>query len=120
MNNNEKIERLNEINELIQDFCERHLNDEFLGYALKLCGELGREKTLTITRGKKEIWAASIIYVITRLNFLFDREQEYFLTADTICEFFGTKKSTVGNKATQIEKIFYLQTFFRLHHHLHL
>ena len=108
MNNNEKIERLNEINELIQDFCERHLNDEFLGYALKLCGELGREKTLTITRGKKEIWAASIIYVITRLNFLFDREQEYFLTADTICEFFGTKKSTVGNKATQIEKIFYL------------
>ena len=27
-----------------------------------------------------------------------------FLSADTICDFFGTKKSTIGNKATQIEK----------------
>ncbi|MBW1911477.1 MAG: hypothetical protein JRJ11_18370, partial [Deltaproteobacteria bacterium] len=53
---------------------------------------------------KKEIWAASIIYVIARLNFLFDSENELFLSADTICDFFGTKKSTVGNKATQIEK----------------
>lgn len=43
--------------------------------------------------------------MIARLNFLFDREQEYFITTDTICEFFGTNKSTVGNKATQIEKI---------------
>ena len=70
---------------------------------------MGREKTLNITSGKKEIWAAAIVYVIARLNFLFDREQEYFITADTICEFFGTKKSTVGNKATQIEKICNLQ-----------
>jgi RNA-splicing ligase RtcB len=42
--------------------------------------------------------------VIARLNFLFDPENEFFLSADTICDFFGTKKSTVGNKATQIEK----------------
>jgi hypothetical protein len=44
------------------------------------------------------------VYLIARLNFLFDPENEVFLTADSICEFFGTKKSTVGNKATQIEK----------------
>ncbi|MCD6152419.1 MAG: hypothetical protein J7J07_00705, partial [Syntrophobacterales bacterium] len=53
---------------------------------------------------KKEIWAASIIYVIARLNFLFDSENELFLSADTICDFFGVKKSTIGSKATQIEK----------------
>lgn len=92
------------IKELIQDFCEQHLNNEYEGYAQKLCDKLGRKKKLTITRGREEIWAASIIYVIARLNFLFDREQEYYLTSDTICDFFGVKKSTVGNKATQIEK----------------
>jgi hypothetical protein len=27
-----------------------------------------------------------------------------FLSADTICDFFRTKKSTIGSKATQIEK----------------
>jgi len=100
----EKAERLKEIKQLVQAFCDRHLNEELAGYALKLCQSLGRKRTLVITRGKKEIWAAAIVYVIARLNFLFDRENEYFLTADTICEFFGTKKTTVGNKATQIEK----------------
>ena len=56
-------------------------------------------------RSPSEQWAASIIYVIARLNFLFDPENEYFITADDICNFFNTKKSTTGNKATQIEKL---------------
>ena len=100
----EQAERLKEIKQLVQGFCDRHLNEELAGYALKLCQLLGRKRSLVITRGKKEIWAAAIVYVIARLNFLFDPENEYFLTADIICEFFGTKKTTVGNKATQIEK----------------
>jgi hypothetical protein len=100
----EKDERLNEIKELVQAFCEEHLNEELAGYALKLCDTLGRKRKISITRGRKEIWAASIIYVIARLNFLFDPDNELFLSADTICDFFGVKKSTVGNKATQIEK----------------
>ena len=101
----EKKQRLEQIKDLILAFCEEHLDDELYGYALELCDILGRKRRISITRGKKEIWAASIIYVIARLNFLFDSESEFFLSADTICDFFGTKKSTVGNKATQIEKI---------------
>ena len=100
-----KKQRLDEIKELVLAFCTGHLNEELTGYVLKLCDVLGRKRKISITRGKKEIWAASIVYVIARLNFLFDPENELFLTADTICEFFGTKKSTVGSKATQIEKI---------------
>jgi hypothetical protein len=100
----EKKQRLEEIKELVLAFCEEHLNEELAGYALKLCEKLGRKRKISITRGKKEIWAASIIYVIARLNFLFDPESEFFLSADTVCDFFGTKKSTVGNKATQIER----------------
>jgi hypothetical protein len=99
-----KKQRLEEIKGLVLAFCEEHLDEELYGYALELCEMLGRKRKISITRGKKEIWAASIIYVIARLNFLFDPENEFFLSADTICDFFGTKKSTVGNKATQIEK----------------
>jgi hypothetical protein len=100
----EKKQRLEEIKDLVLAFCEEHLDDELYGYALELCDMLERKRKISITRGKKEIWAASIIYVIARLNFLFDPESEFFLSTDTICDFFGTKKSTVGNKATQIEK----------------
>jgi len=99
-----KDERLKEIKDLVVSFCVEYLNEELQGYALRLCDTLGRKRKIAIIRGNKEIWAASIIYVIARLNFLFDPENELFLSADTICDFFGTKKSTIGNKATQIEK----------------
>ncbi|MFC1815952.1 DUF6398 domain-containing protein [Thermodesulfobacteriota bacterium] len=100
-----KKQRLEEIKELVLAFCEEHLNEELAGYALKLCEKLTGKRKISITRGQKEIWAAAIVYVIARLNFLFDMENEFFISADTICDFFGTKKSTVGNKATQIEKV---------------
>ena len=50
------------------------------------------------------MWASAVIYVISRLNFLFDSKSSNPLTADMICDFFGTKKSTVSSKATDIEK----------------
>ncbi|MBC8182958.1 hypothetical protein H8E88_17780 [candidate division KSB1 bacterium] len=100
----DKKERLNEIKALIESFSKKYLSDELKGYVINLCDRLGRKRTISITRGKPEIWAASIVYVIARLNFLFDIENPNHITADIICEFFNTKKSTTGNKATQIEK----------------
>jgi len=104
MANDEKKMRTDEINKMIGDFCNQYLNDQFKGYAQTLCEKIGRKRTLSINKGKKEIWAAAIIYVIARLNFLFDKQNDYFITADIICDFFGTKKTTSSNKATQIEK----------------
>ena len=101
----EKTKRLDEIRQLVLAFCEAHLSEELAVYALKLCETLDRKRKISITRGKKEIWAASIVYVIARLNFLFDPKSEFSLTADTICDFFGAKKSTIGAKATYIENI---------------
>jgi len=104
MAKNDKLERLDAIKKLIQPFYSQYLNDELTGYVMKLCDRLGRKRTISITRGKPEIWAAAIVYVIARLNFLFDKDNPVFITTDTICEFFDTKKSTVGNKATLIEE----------------
>jgi len=44
----EKTERIQEIKELMQAFCNRHLNEELTGYVLKLCDKLGRKRTLSI------------------------------------------------------------------------
>lgn len=105
MNEKEKKqERAKDMGNLINEFCNQYLNDELHGYAIKLLEKLTRKKTYSITSGKVEIWASAIIYVIARLNFLFDSQRPNYITADTICDFFGTKKSTVGTKATDIEK----------------
>ena len=100
---NDKAERVAKINEMMRSFCGEHLTPELEGYAVRLCEKLGRKRIINIVRGGKEIWAASIIYVIARLNFLFDKQNENYITVDTICNYFGTKKSTIGTKATQIE-----------------
>ncbi|MBC8442307.1 MAG: hypothetical protein H8D87_21790 [Deltaproteobacteria bacterium] len=100
-----KSEQLKKITNLIHSFCDENLNNELEHYAVNLCNELDSRQEINITRGKIEIWAASIIYAIARLNFLFDRENEYYISTDTVCDYFGTKKTTIGNKATQIEKI---------------
>ena len=104
MPNDEKLQRINEIKEKLGPFCDHHLNEELTGYVMKLCDKIGRKRTLSITRGRPEIWAAAIVHVIARLNFLFDKLNPLFLTADTIADYFKAKKSTVGNKASLIEE----------------
>lgn len=97
-------EKAKEIKELVESFGKQHFDKELSGCAVRLCDKLSSISKLDITRGKKEIWAASIVYVIARVNFLFDKENSHFLSSDSICDFFGTKKTTTGNKATAIEK----------------
>lgn len=80
------------------------MNDDLQSYARKLLEKLTRKRTYSITSGRIEIWASVIIWVIARLNFLFDSENPNNISTDNICDFFDTKKSTVGNKATDIEK----------------
>jgi Domain of unknown function (DUF6398) len=63
-----------------------------------------QERSYVITGGTKEVWASAVVYVIARLNFLFDKASPNYLTADTICGHFGTKKGTVSARAAEIEK----------------
>jgi len=105
MNEKEKKqERAEEISNLINEFCNRYLNDDLQSYAMKLLEKLTKKRTYSITSGRIEIWASAIIWVIARLNFLFDSQNPNYISTDTVCDFFDTKKSTVGNKATDIEK----------------
>ncbi len=94
------------INHLLEGFCSKYLDSELHSYSLDLFETIRKTSVLNIYRGKSEIWAASIIYVIARLNFLFDKESDNFISVDELCDYFNVKKSTIGNKATQIEKIY--------------
>ena len=45
-----------------------------------------------------------MVHVIARMNFLFDRNQPGHVTFDAICGSFQANKTTVGSKATEIER----------------
>ena len=89
---------------LIDQFCDAHLNDEYNSYAMGLMDRITNMPDLNLSRGRPEIWAAAIVTVIARLNFLFDKADLDSITMEDISTFFGSIKSTVGNKATVIEK----------------
>jgi hypothetical protein len=77
----------------------------------KLIKKLGRKRDVPFQRGKLEIWAASVIHALGSINFLFDKSFEPYVSSDQICEYFGTKYSTVYNKAKQIKDLLKLGHF---------
>jgi len=96
--------RFDEVAALLEQFGNQHLDAELTGFTLDLWRRLCRRKAPDCLRGQPAVWAASVIHVIARMNFLFDRAQPVHLTFDTICGFFQCGKNTVGGKATTIER----------------
>lgn len=97
-------QRVAEVADLLEEFCAANLSDEIAVFVQELWQRIGRKRTYHITGGKPEIWAAAVVYVIARLNFLFDKTNEEYLSPDDICGFFSTKKRTIAARASEIEK----------------
>ncbi len=94
------------IEPLITDYCNQYLNDEYRELCLHLLKKLCRKRPSPLLAGRKNTWAAAIIYAITTNNFIFDKSQPIHLTADELCTPFGLSKSTVSNKAREIRDMF--------------
>ncbi len=101
-------ERQQKILELIQGFCEKHLDDEYLELSERLLQKLGRKRTQPLAIGQLQIWAASIIHALGSINFLFDKSSEPYTTIDDLNAYFGTSKTTTGSKSKQIRDLFKL------------
>jgi hypothetical protein len=102
-------ERFAEVAALIEPFGQAHLDAELTGFVIELWSRICRRKSPDCLRGKPAVWAAAVTHVIARMNFLFDRAQPVHVTFDTLCNFFQVSKTTVGGKATGIERALRLQ-----------
>ena len=111
MTKQEIKQREAELLEMTRAFCRQKLNDDYLQLCEKLIKKLGRKRDVPFQRGKPEIWAAAVIHALGSINFLFDKSFEPHLTAEQISEYFGTKNSTVSNKAREIKDLFGLGYF---------
>ncbi|HHH55034.1 MAG TPA: hypothetical protein ENK91_15330 [Bacteroidetes bacterium] len=97
-------EKNSEIEKLIKDFCKVYLDEKCEGVCLKIKKDLLKKNQDIYCRGKSNIWAASIIWDMSRVNFLIDSFEFLNFDFDSLCEYFDTKKSTVGSKASTIRK----------------
>jgi hypothetical protein len=98
---------------LISAFCDDHLNDEYKALCLRLLEKLCRKRPSPLLSGREETWAAGIVYAIAANNFIFDKENPYYMSAREIAEEFDLSAATAANKASGIRRMFnisYLNT----------
>jgi hypothetical protein len=102
----EKImEKQEHIIQLVKSFCGEKLNEEYAALAEKLVCKLGRKRNVPFETGQAQIWAVAVIHALGTINFLFDKSSAPYVSIDEINDFFGTKKSTTGNKSKEIRDL---------------
>lgn len=104
--------REQELIDSVSSFCKEKLNDEYEQLCIKMIHKLYRKRNCPFERGSLEIWAASIIYTIGNMNFLFDKSFEPYIHSREIHDFFGTKSSTIGAKSKVIRDLLSLAPYF--------
>jgi hypothetical protein len=74
--------------------CREHLNAEFSQLARQATAALCRKRPSPLASGRTNSWACGIVYALGFVNFMFDRSQEYYVSAADLCAAFGVAKST--------------------------
>lgn len=98
-------DRQQKILDLVREFCAKQLNEEYFELTERLIKKLGRKRNPPFSTGQPQVWAAAIIHALGTINFLFDKSFEPYVSIDYINAFFGTSKSTTGNKSKQIRDL---------------
>jgi hypothetical protein len=99
-------EKAQKLLEMTGKFGQEFLDDDYRQLCEKLIRKMSRKRTVPFLSGRMEIWAAAIIYALGSINFLFDSSFKPYATAEDICNFFGTSKSTTSQKAKLIRDMF--------------
>lgn len=106
-----KDEKEQQIIKLVSEFCREKINEEYEQLCIALVKKLGRKRNVPFMTGNLDIWAASVIYTIGALNFLFDKSFEPYIPSNDIHEYFGTKSSTINAKSKLIRDLLKLNRF---------
>jgi len=104
-------EKAQKLLETTAAFCKEYLDDDYRQLCEKLIGKMARKRNVPFLSGRLEIWAAAVVYALGNINFLFDKSFKPYATADEICNYFGTTKSTTSQKAKLIQDMFKMGHF---------
>ncbi len=95
-------EKFAAITTLTDEFCAKHLNEEYRQLIHQVVGALARKRPSPLLKGKVNVWAAAAVHAVGRVNFLDDPSQSPHCKPKAIYEFFGIGESTGQNKSREI------------------
>ncbi|MCD8369782.1 MAG: DUF6398 domain-containing protein [Clostridiales bacterium] len=94
-----------DISALLTDYSKNYVNEEYESLYLHAFEKLCRKRPSPLKTGRRNTWAAGIVYAIGSNNFIFDKSQKIHMTAKEIAEPFGVAVSTASSKAAEIKKL---------------
>jgi hypothetical protein len=97
-------ERVQEILDLIEQFCREHLNEEYAVLCREFAIELSRLKPTPLASGSPAAWASGVVRAIGWVNFLSDKTQTPHMRMADIDAAFGIGESTGAAKLAAIRK----------------
>jgi hypothetical protein len=89
---------------ITDDFCEKHLNHEYLGLARYAVAGLYRKRPTPLASGKRQTWACAILYALGQVNYLSDKSTSPYMAMADLSGLFGIASSTAGNKAKTVRE----------------
>ncbi len=96
-------ERLLEIVDLTDAFCDQRLDDEYKEICRKMAVMLCRTEA-SVAGGKPASWASGIVYSAGWVNFLSDPSREPHLRSEEIAQGFGVSMATMQAKSKVIRE----------------
>jgi hypothetical protein len=107
----EKDETLGVIIGLIEDFCQKYLNEEY-GFLCRMMAEkLARKRPTPLVHGSPNAWASGIVRAVGGANFLHDKSQKPYMRSIDIDHYFGTSSSSGAAKLAAIRKMLKVHQF---------
>jgi hypothetical protein len=94
--------RYDQIVALTDEFCQKHLNDEYRELAQDMAAALCRKHPSPVASGQARTWACGIVYTLGKINFLSDPASEPHMTLAEVCAAFGVGQSTASAKSRVI------------------
>jgi len=97
--------RCRQIEVLTDDFCRRHLNEEYSALARRMAAALCRKRPSPLASGQPRTWACGILHTLGQINFLSDPSFKPHMTMAEMCAAFGVSQSTASAKAAVIRRL---------------
>ncbi|MGK5091219.1 DUF6398 domain-containing protein [Deltaproteobacteria bacterium TL4] len=91
--------------DLTDKFCKESLNEEYALLARQATAALCRKRPSPLEGGRTNTWACGIIYALGFVNFLFDKDNQFYITTTDLCKGFGLSKSTGAAKAKTVRDL---------------
>ena len=91
-----------EIVAITDAFCSEHLTESYATLAKTMAATLGRKRPSPLLQGRPKTWAAGIMYTLGRVNFLWDRSSEPYMSATDLCKRIGVSQGSASGKSRVI------------------